>query len=804
MNREKQYTLRFDEIDLKDIGQVGGKNASLGEMYQKLKPKGILVPDGFATTASAYWELLTKNEIMDALSGILDGLDRKEFSNLPEIGQSARELLLNATIPSTIKESITSAYHALEARTKQPLQVAVRSSATAEDLPTASFAGQLETYLNVTGETELLEACRQCFASLFTNRAIKYREDNGFSHMKVALSIGVQQMVRSDSACSGVAFTIDPETGFSDAIIISGAWGLGENIVQGKISPDEFILYKPNIKKGRKAIISKVLGSKEKKMVYSSKMDHQPGIGITNIETPREERDLLVLSDEEVMQLGQWCLMIEEHYNRPMDIEWAKDGFTEQMYIVQARPETVHSTKNPHLVHTYALEEKGKLLTEGIALGSKVSGGKARVLHSPEEAYKLKKGEVLITDITDPDWDPVMKKASAIVTNKGGRTSHAAIVAREIGVVAVVGTGDATDIIKDGQDVTVSCAEGKTGKVYDGLLKWTKNTIDSRELRLPETEVMFILGDPDNAFQLSFMPNNGIGLMRLEFVINNTIGVHPMALVKYDELEDDKAITEIDRLTLNYSGRESYFVDNLSQAVGTIAAAFYPKDVIVRMSDFKTNEYANLIGGKQFEPEEENPMLGFRGASRYYSDLYREGFRLECEAMKVVRNDMGFNNVKLMIPFCRTVEEGRKVVELMADYGLKRGENGLEIYTMVEVPSNVILADQFAKVFDGFSIGSNDLTQLTLGLDRDSQLVSYLFNERNEAVTTLIKEAIDAAKRNGVKIGLCGQAPSDFPEFAEFLVECGIDSISFNPDALIKGIKNIVQAEHKLLKQTKQ
>lgn len=794
------YTLPFNSVTLKNIGQVGGKNASLGEMIQNLGSKGIKVPDGFATTSAAYWNFLDENNIRQQLTAILEELDTNNFSNLGEVSQKAKALILSVELPKATQEAIKQAYQQLCETAGRTVEVAVRSSATAEDLPNASFAGQQETFLNISGEEALIAACRKCYASLFTERAIKYRTDHGFKHMEVALSVGVQIMVRSDKACSGVAFTLEPETGFKNAIIINGVWGLGENIVQGTVDPDEFVVFKPSLKEGKKSIISKKLGRKQQTMIYTTGLNHHPNATVANIETPLERQKQFVLNEKEVEQLAQWCQVIEEHYETPMDIEWAKDGISGELFIVQARPETVHSAKgNAHILYSYKLMEKGQLLTSGISLGDKIASGKAKILNDPKDADKLQEGEILVTDITNPDWDPIMKKAAAIVTNKGGRTSHAAIVARELGAVAVVGAGNATEVIKDGQEITVSCAEGKTGNVYDGALQWEKSVVDTRELTLPQTEVMFILADPDKAFKYSFLPNNGIGLMRMEFVINNTIQVHPMALVKFDELEDTEARQKIEELTEGYSQKKDYFIDQLSQAIATVAAAFYPKDVIVRMSDFKSNEYANLIGGRQFEPHEENPMLGFRGASRYYSPLYREGFGLECETMKVVRDEMGLTNVKLMIPFCRTVEEGQKVVDLMGEYGLKRGENGLEIYTMIEIPSNVILAEEFAKVFDGFSIGSNDLTQLTLGLDRDSTLVSCLFDENNAAVKKLISQVIQSAKQTGTKIGLCGQAPSDFPEFAQFLVEEGINSISFNPDALIKGIKNIHAAEEKLL-----
>lgn len=785
------YTLNFADISIADIAQVGGKNASLGELF-RLQPKGIAVPDGYATTAEAYHTFLDENNIREHITSLLGQLDTKEFSNLREIGAQIRKCLLQAHLPEEVCIAILSAYRSLLQRTGHDIHVAVRSSATAEDLPSASFAGQLESFLNIEGEQRLLDACLRCYASLFTDRAIKYRIDHGFDHMQVALSIGVQQMVRSDLACSGVAFTLDPETGFNNVVVLDGTWGLGENIVQGTVTPDEFIMFKPSLLAHKRSIISCKLGEKQQTLVYADdKSDHTT----VNIETPQERRNQFVLTDEEAEFLGRWALLIEEHYGRPMDIEWAKDGASGKFFIVQARPETVHSSKKQITVRSVELKTKGKLLAKGIGLGSGIAAGKVRILNSPAEADKLQKGEVLVTDLTNPDWDPIMKKAAAVITNKGGRTSHAAIVARELGIVAVVGAGNATETITDGQEVTVSC-KGNVGQIYDGILQWEETVVDVGAVELPSTQVMMILGDPDRAFELSFLPNNGIGLMRLEFIINNAIRIHPMALVRFDEIEDPAVRTEIERITRRYSNKEQYFVDKLAQAVGMIAAAFYPKDVIVRMSDFKSNEYANLMGGRQFEPTEENPMIGFRGASRYYSPHYREGFRLECEAMRMVREDMGLTNVRLMIPFCRTVEEGEKVVALMESYGLRRGANDLEIYVMVEIPSNVILAHQFAHVFDGFSIGSNDLTQLTLGLDRDSALVSDLFDERNDAVKTLITQAIISAKTTGTKIGLCGQAPSDMPEFAQFLVEKGIDSISFNPDALLRGIENIHAAEN--------
>jgi pyruvate, water dikinase len=792
------YIYQLKDLGLKDLPKVGGKNASLGELFGKLIPKGINIPDGFVVNADAYWKLLEENNIKNELGLLLKKLDRNEFTNLQIIGDKCRKLLLKAKIPDDIKAEIKKAFKHLKSQYRMDIQVAVRSSATAEDLPEASFAGQQESYLNIDTEDELIDACTACYASLFTNRAIKYREDNGFKHMDVALSIGVQKMVRSDKASAGVSFTLDTETGFDNVVNISGSWGLGENVVKGNVSPDEYCVFKPAIKNGKQPIIYKHLGAKEKTMTYvvpNEKKKLSFETKTINLNTTVEKQQEFVLSNAEVEKIARWSMLIEEHYQRPMDIEWAKDGVDGELYIVQARPETVHALRSKFQFFEYTIHGKSKVLTEGKNVGSKIASGKARILHSPAEIDLLQKGEILVTGITNPDWDPILKKAGAIITDRGGRTSHAAIVARETGAVAVVGTGNATKVIKDGQEVTVSCADGKRGLVYEGSLKWDTVEIDTRNIKLPATNVMFILADPDQAFKLSFLPNHGVGLMRLEFVINNSIKIHPMALVNFKSLKDEEARAKIEILTRGYKNKEAYFTDQLSQAVATIAAAFYPKDVIVRMSDFKTNEYANLIGGRQFEPEEENPMLGWRGASRYYSEGYKEGFRLECEAMKIVRDEMGFTNVKLMIPFCRTLEEGHKVIDIMQQYGLKRGVNGLELYMMVEIPSNVILADEFAEIFDGFSIGSNDLTQLTLGIDRDSELLSSQFDAENEAVKRLIDDVIKAANNASIKIGLCGQAPSDSPAFASFLVRAGIDSVSFNPDALVKGIETINHAE---------
>lgn len=788
----KNYIKHFNEIDINDVPEVGGKNASLGEMFQKLTSKGVQVPDGFATTSAGYWLFLEEAQLKDKIFKELEKLDKKDFSNLRDVGAALRNYIEKAEFPQAIKSSVKKGYDTLVEKYGMDISLAVRSSATAEDLPNASFAGQQETYLNVKGIDELIAACHKCYASLFTDRAIKYREDNHFDHTKVALSVGVQLMVRSDLAASGVNFTLDPDTGFDKVVLISSIWGLGENIVQGSINPDEYFVFKPSLRKGiRQPIISRKLGSKEKTMIYDSS-----GSGIVNLDTKKEKREQFVLTDAEVVQLAEWSVIIEDHYGRPMDIEWAKDGLTNELFIVQARPETVQSAVKDKLkITTYKLVEKGQVITKGMGLGNKISSGKARILHSPKESDKLQRGEILVTEKTDPDWDPILKKAAGIITDQGGRTSHAAIVAREVGAAAIVGAINATKTIKDGQEVTISCADGDTGIVYDGLLKWEETVVDTKSLKKPDTQPMLILADPDQAFKLSFYPAEGVGLMRLEFVINNSIQIHPMALRHFDTLKDLLAKKEIENLTHHYPDKADYFVHKLAEGIATIAAAFYPKDVIVRTSDFKSNEYANLIGGKEFEPVESNPMIGFRGASRYYHPKYQEAFELECKAMKMVREDMGFDNVKIMIPFCRTLKEAEKVVALMANHGLKRGENGLELYMMTEIPNNIIMAEEFAKYFDGFSIGSNDLTQLTLGVDRDSELLSDIFDINDPGVKKMIAMVLASAHKTNTKIGLCGQAPSDYPEFAQFLVENGINSISFNPDALIAGIKNINTAE---------
>lgn len=786
----KSRIKKFSEIGIKDVDIVGGKNASLGEMYNELTSKGVRIPNGFATTSFAFWEFLKENDIQAPIETILTQLDRETYSNLAEIGKQVRDLILGAEFSTSFSKEISDEYVVLCG--KDLKEVAVRSSATAEDLPEASFAGQHDTFLNIKGKDALLKAVKNCFASLYTNRAIKYREDKGFDHHDVAISVGVQFMIRSDKGSSGVGFTIDPESGFEDIMLLSGSWGLGENIVQGTITPDEFYVFKPSLTQGKYPITQKNLGDKKLTMIYADKKED---ITIVNIETPKEKQLEFVLTDDEVIDLAKWAIIIEDHYQKPMDIEWAKDGITDQMFITQARPETVHHTRDKNIFMEYKLSEKAKVLSHGNAVGSKITHGKARLLKSPKDVDDLSPDSIIVTDTVTPDWDPLLKQVAGIVTNKGGRTSHAAIVARELGVPAIVGCGDATRTIKENEIITVSCAEGKTGYIYQGEIAYTKTEIDFSNIKMPETEVKMILADPDNAFQLSGYPNNGVGLLRMEFIITHKVKVHPMALVKFDELKEDSVKKAIENITETYTDKKEYFVDKLSQGIATIAAAFYPNEVIVRLSDFKTNEYANLIGGKDFEPTEENPMLGFRGASRYYHDLYKDGFALECKAIKRVRDTMGLTNLKVMVPFCRTVEEGKKVLAVMEENGLKRGENGLEVYVMIEIPSNVILAEKFAMIFDGFSIGSNDLTQLTLGVDRDSELILDLFDENNEAVIQMIRIAIHAARKTDTQIGLCGQAPSDHPEFAAFLVKEKIDSISFNPDALLQGIENINKAE---------
>ncbi len=797
---KEEFNIWFEDLKMEDVPSVGGKNASLGEMIRSLKEKGVNVPSGFAVTAYAYKYTMEKAGTDKKIREILSDLDTHDVKNLAERGKKIREIIKNTPLPKEIEEDIRKHYKGMEERYGKNCDVAVRSSATAEDLPDASFAGQQETYLNVTGEEELLEKVKECFSSLFTNRAISYREDKGFDHFDVYLSVGVQKMVRSDLASSGVMFSIDTESGFEDAVYITGAYGLGENVVQGAVNPDQFYVFKPTLKKGFKPVVEKKLGSKEKRMIYSDK-------GVKNEPVSEEDKNKFVIVDDEVIKLGKWATIIEEHYKKPMDIEWAKDGNTGELFIVQARPETVHSQKDMTKLETYVLEEKGEVLAQGEAVGSKIGQGEVNVIESAENIDQFQKGQVLVTDMTDPDWEPIMKIAGAIVTNSGGRTCHAAIISRELGIPCVIGTVDGTEKIKNSAKVTVDCSEG-VGNIYDGLLKFKIEETKLDSIPKTRTKVMMNAAIPEKAFQQGQIPNDGVGLAREEFIINSHIGIHPKALLDYDELKnkakDDPKIAEviekIDKISAGYTDKREFFVDTLARGIAKIAAAFYPRDVIVRMSDFKTNEYANLIGGYLYEPKEHNPMIGWRGASRYYDKNYKEAYGMECEAIKKVRDEMGLTNVKPMIPFCRTPDEGRKVIETMEEFGLKRGENGLEVYVMCEIPSNVVVADQFAEIFDGFSIGSNDLTQLTLGLDRDSDLVAHIFDERNDAVKRLVKQVIETAHAHEPrrKVGICGQAPSDFPEFAEFLVECGIDSISLNPDTVVKTRLTIADMEKKL------
>eukprot|EP00475_Leptophrys_vorax_P010207 TRINITY_DN1687_c0_g1_i1.p1 TRINITY_DN1687_c0_g1~~TRINITY_DN1687_c0_g1_i1.p1 ORF type:complete len:828 (-),score=261.44 TRINITY_DN1687_c0_g1_i1:73-2556(-) len=808
----EKYLVWLDEMTIADIPKVGGKNASLGEMLRELASKGVSVPYGFCTTADAYRHFIHENHLEKKLRDILSDLDIHDVSNLAERGKQARRLILNSKMPPKLEAAIISKYEQLcqkcgqtddkysSGRFQYDVDVAVRSSATAEDLPDASFAGQQETYLNVHGSDQVVQSVVRCFASLFTDRAISYRTLKGFDHFAVALSCGVQKMVRSDLASAGVIFTINTENGFQNVVLVTGSYGLGEMVVQGTVNPDEYIVFKPTLARGFKPILEKRLGSKEIKMIYS-----EGGNKLTkNVDVSAADRARFCLEDDEILQLARWACIIEDHYTRvhgkftPMDIEWAKCGKTGNLYIVQARPETVQSRKQQNVLKSYKLLERGPIKTKGKSVGEMIGAGRASVIKNVHDINLFKEGDVLVTNRTDPDWEPIMKKAKAIVTNQGGRTCHAAIIARELGIPAVVGCSDATEKIAPGDEVTVSCAEGDVGRVYAGILDFKIEETALENLPKTKTKIMMNVGNPTEAMGLSFIPNGGVGLARLEFIIANHIKTHPLALLHFDELESKEDQEEIAKLTQGYRDKAKYFVDKLASGIAMIAAAFFPNDVIVRLSDLKTNEYANLLGGSQFEPKEENPMIGWRGASRYYDPKYSDAFALECQALLKVREAMGLTNVIPMIPFCRTPQEGRKVLAVMAENGLRRGENGLQVYVMCEIPSNVILAKDFAEVFDGFSIGSNDLTQLTLGLDRDSALVAHIFDERNEAVKTMIRSVIRSCKETKSKIGICGQAPSDYPEFAAFLVECGIDSISLNPDSVLKTILHIASLEERL------
>ncbi|CAN5659077.1 phosphoenolpyruvate synthase [soil metagenome] len=787
-----EYVRFFEEFGIDDVPLVGGKNASLGEMFQKLSSHGVRVPHGFAITAAAYRYMLDEAGAWDRLHAELDGLDPNDVTALARKAKRAREIVYGAGLPDDLAAQIRDAYRTLQQEYGEEVSLAVRSSATAEDLPTASFAGQQDSYLNIKGEESLLDTCRRCFASLFTDRAIHYRVDQGFDHFKVSLSIGVMKMVRSDIASSGVMFSIDTESGFRDAVFVTGAYGLGENVVQGAVDPDEFYVHKPTYLAGHRAVLRRLLGDKAVKMIL---VDGETKNTTRNIPTPKADRAQFCLTDADVLELAGYACAIEAHYGRPMDMEWAKDGLDGKLYIVQARPETVASQHSLTALESYVLEGRGEILVEGRSVGEKIASGAVRRIENLTHLAEFKPGEVLVADTTTPDWEPVMKTAAAIVTNRGGRTCHASIIARELGIPAVVGTGDATTRLPDGEVVTVSCAEGDSGRVYRGALGFHVDRTEVADLARPRTRIMINLGNPDLAFKTSFLPNDGVGLARMEFIISEYIRVHPMALLHPEKVDDPAARRTIDLLTQGYPDGSAFFTERLSEGIGTIAAAFWPKPVVVRMSDFKTNEYASLLGGAGFEPSESNPMLGFRGASRYAHPAYAEGFALECRAMRRVREEMGLTNVILMLPFVRRIAEADLVLQTMADLGLRRGENGLKVYAMCEIPNNVILIDEFAKRFDGFSIGSNDLTQLTLGVDRDSEIVAFDYDERDDGVKEMIRLAVEGCHRNGIHSGLCGQAPSDYPDMAEFLVRLGIESMSLNPDTVIKTTRQVLELE---------
>jgi len=796
-----KYVRSFAEIGIDDVPLVGGKNASLGEMYRHLAPQGVPVPNGFAITADAYRYVLERAGALEGLHAALDELRADDLQDLAARGARAREIVYGAPLPDDLAGEILEGYRHLRQEFGEDVSLAVRSSATAEDLPTASFAGQQETYLNVQGEAQLLDACRRCFASLFTDRSIHYRIDQGFDHFKVALSIGIMKMVRADLGASGIMFTLDTETGFRDVVLISAAYGLGENIVQGALDPDEFMVFKPTFERGARAVLRRSLGSKKIKMVFN---EGNPPRGTRNLPTSEAERDRFCLDDAEVLRLADYALKIERHYgakaNRPvpMDIEWAKDGIDGRLYVVQARPETAAAQRRTAVLEEFTLKGSGPVAVTGHAVGSRIGAGIAHIIPHVDQINDFKPGEILVTDSTAPDWEPIMKRAAGIVTNRGGRTCHAAIVAREFGIPAVIGCGAATEALSTGEAVTLSCAEGDVGKVYRGILPYEVGRTDLTGLPRPQTQIMLIIGNPDIAFRCSFLPNDGVGLARMEFVITEYIGVHPMALLHPERIDDPDERAKVLAAARHHRTPAEFFVQRLAEGIGTIAAAFYPKPVIVRMSDFKTNEYAGLLGGRWFEAPEANPMLGFRGASRYAHPAYAEGFALECAAMKYAREKLGLTNIKLMIPFCRRIAEGTQVVERMRELGLARGAQGLEIYVMCEIPNNVLLIDEFSAIFDGFSIGSNDLTQLTLGVDRDSAVVAFDFDERDEGVKRIIRLAVEGCRRNGRHSGLCGQAPSDYPEMAEYLVRLGIDSISLNPDAVVSTTRHVLAIERQL------
>ena len=786
----------FKDLKIEDVPKVGGKNASLGEMYTNLVKEGVSIPNGFAVTAAAYQEFLKANNLEEKIAKILQDLDTENLANLQDRGQAIRQLIRKSTLPAALEHEILTSYKSLSKEFKvENTDVAVRSSATAEDLPGASFAGQQDSFLNVVGNQALLETVRNCFASLFTDRAISYREDKGFDHLKTYLSVGIQKMVRSDQACSGVMFTLDPETGFEGVVVLTGAWGLGELIVQGEVIPDEFQIFKDTLKKGYPAIISRELGTKEKTLIYG-----EGGKATTLTTTAVNKQQQFILSDHEILKLARWGVLIEDHYQKPMDLEWAKDGVSGELFIVQARPETIHGTKKVKEIKHYKMKKTTEMITKGAAVGTKIGEGKAKIIDDPSGIKTFQEGEVLVTRMTDPDWEPIMKIAASIVTDEGGRTSHAAIVSRELGIPAIVGTGNATEKIGSGELVTVDCSSGVDGFVWKGKTDWEVETFSLEHLKKPKTHIMVNIGSPNEAYEASFLPNDGVGLAREEFIIASHIKIHPLSLINFESLEDVVLKKKIDKLTRGYKNKLDFYVQKLASGIAQIGAAFYPNPVIVRFSDFKTNEYATLLGGKAFEPKEENPMLGWRGSSRYYDSRFSEAFGLECKAIKIVREDWGLENVIVMVPFCRTPEEGEKVLETMAKHGLKRGETDLKIYMMVEIPSNVLQADEFVKLFDGFSIGSNDLTQLTLGIDRDNAQLSHIANERNESVKTLISQIIKVAKKHKKYIGICGQAPSDYEDFAQFLVEEGIESISLNPDTVLKTTLAILKTEKRLNK----
>ncbi len=791
-NKQEKFVLWFENLSSDDLSGVGGKNASLGEMIKTLKKKDISVPDGFATTTQAYWKFIDENKMQEKLTRMLDNY-QKDKKSLKQTGKAIRKLFNQGKMPEEVARDVREAYQELSRRyDADAVDVAVRSSATAEDMPEASFAGQQESFLNITGEDGLLKACKKCFASLFTDRAIAYREENNFQHMKVALSVGIQKMVRSDLAGSGVLFTLDTDSGFPDVVLINAAWGLGENVVQGTVNPDQYTVFKPFLgKEDVDPIIEKTLGSKEKKMVYADTAKNPT----KNIKTTNNERDSFVLTNDEIIQLARWSASIEDHYEKPMDIEWARDGEQDHIYIVQARPETVHSQKAAATLKTYRLMEKGKRLLTGLSIGQSIAVGNVGVIKSADQIDKFKDGSILVTTKTDPDWVPIMKRAAAIVTELGGRTSHAAIVSREMGIPAIVGAKDATRIVKDDQEVTVTCAEGDKGYVYQGHLEFEKKDLNLEDVPDIKTSIMLNIAAPEAAMRWWKLPCKGVGLARMEYLINNVIKIHPLALTRFDQVKDKKTRSRIKDLTKGYEDKKEYFVELLARGIAIIAASRHPYPVIVRMSDFKTNEYADLIGGRQFEPDEENPMLGWRGASRYYSDEYRDGFALECRAIRRVRENMGFTNVVIMIPFCRTPAEADKVLEVLAENGLLRGKKDLEVYVMAEIPANIIEAEAFASRFDGFSIGSNDLTQLVLGISRDSEKLAHLFDESEESVKRLISMLIKTAHKAGRKVGICGEAPSNDSEFAAFLVKEGIDSISLQPDSVIRVIERVAELE---------